>query len=164
MSFTAEQPVAGLVIYQPRRGFRYGAEAFWLAGFALEGVGDVAGAVEAVLDLGTGSGVVAGLFAARGARAVGVDVRAEWRPLWRKSLEESAVPGSLELRLQDVRDLHGVEFPMVVSNPPFFPRNTGPVSPDPWKAAARTEGTATLAEFVATSARCLSSLGSACWV
>ena len=34
---TREVPGPGLAVWQPARGFRYAADAFWLAGFALEG-------------------------------------------------------------------------------------------------------------------------------
>ena len=44
---TVDRPIEGLAIAQPRRGFRYGSEAFWLVGFALEG-----GWPDAALDLG----------------------------------------------------------------------------------------------------------------
>lgn len=46
---TRDTPAPGLVIWQPKRAFRYGAEAFWLAGFAVEG-----GVPSTAIDLGTG--------------------------------------------------------------------------------------------------------------
>lgn len=144
--WTREEPLPGLVIWQPRRGFRYGAEAFWLAGFALEG-----GVPRTALDVGTGSGIVAGLLAAHGVAAEGIDVRPEWEAGWQRSRAESRAFPSV--RVQDVGAVQGA-WDVVVSNPPYFPAGTGPSSPDTWKAAARSEGERRLADFVAVATRC----------
>lgn len=143
MEHTLDAPAPGLKVAQPRRGFRYGAESFWLAGFALEG-----GPADSVLDLGTGSGIVALLLAGRGLRAVGVDVQSRWEPLWEHTLAASEVPGTIELRIADVAGDLPAGFDLVVSNPPFFAAGSGPHSADPFKRTARTETTATLDRFV----------------
>lgn len=144
---TRDTPAAGLVIWQPARAFRYGAEAFWLAGFALDG-----GMPRTAIDLGTGSGIAAGLLAARGIAALGVDVRPEWRPLWDRTLAESAVAGAFDLRVVDVSNISGT-YDLAIANPPYFPAGSGPASPDPWKAAARTEAGATIGDFVRAATR-----------
>jgi tRNA1(Val) A37 N6-methylase TrmN6 len=156
---TRETPAPGVVVYQPKRGFRYGSEAFWLVGFALEG-----GAVRTAADLGTGSGVAALLLGARGIATVGVDLRPEWRACWEQSLAESAPGARVRFVCADVRDWRGERVDLVVSNPPFFPRSTGPVAAEAWKAAARTESTATLHHFVATALDVLTEDGRACLV
>lgn len=143
---TAETPAPGLVIHQPKRGFRYAADAFWVAGFALE----AAPAARTGLDLGTGSGIIAALLASRGIDARGIDAFPAWAALWSASLAESRVAGRLRLELADVRALRGVQVDIVTCNPPFFAKDAGPSSADPWKSAARTEGEATLADFAAT--------------
>ncbi len=156
---TLDRPAPGLEIAQPARGFRYGAEAFWLAGFALE----TRPLARDALDLGTGSGIVALLLARAGLDVLGVDVRPEWAELWPRTLAGSAPRGRVELRLADVLDVVA-EVDLVVSNPPYFPAGSGPSAPDPWKAAARTEAGATVADFVAASVRCLRVGGAACFV
>ena len=153
---TSDRPAPGLVIWQPARGFRYGAEAFWVAGFALEG-----GAAATALDLGTGSGIVALLLARQGLAVTGFDVRPEWAPLWARTLAASSV--SADLRVGDLRDARG-PVDLVVSNPPYFLARTGPTSPDEWKSAARTESTATLADFVDVAVEALAPGGRACFV
>jgi len=156
--FTAERPCDGLVVYQPRKGFRYGAEAFWLAGFALEG-----GPVQSVVDLGTGSGIVALLLAARGASATGYDVRPEWGACWKRTLVDSDVAGDIAFRHQDILDVeHSTQ--VVVSNPPYFRLAEGPASPDPWKRTARTETTATLNDFVRVASKLCEPGGRLCMV
>jgi phosphoribosylamine--glycine ligase len=156
---TRETPAPGVVIFQPRRGFRYGSEPFWLVGLALS-----RGPARRAADLGTGSGIAACLLASQGLDVLGVDVRDEWAPYWTRTLAESRWTGAMELRRTDVRELGDGAFApacfdVVVSNPPFFSRQSGPASGDAWKAAARTESTATLADFVAAGLRMLSPEG-----
>lgn len=147
VGWTRETPADGIVVWQPRRAFRYGSEAFWLVGFALEG-----GVPATALDLGTGSGIAALLLGARGVATRGVDVRPEWGPGWARSLADSRLAAPVRLDVADVRDVTGA-VDLVVSNPPYFRAGTGPSAPAEWKAAARTEGDATLADFVATAIR-----------
>ena len=154
MNYTSESPVQGLTVFQPEDGFRYGAEAFWVVGLVLE-----RGRPQSVLDLGTGSGIMAGLFAAQGARVTGIDVRAEWLPYWSRTLAESSVSGTLELRLGDVRKGWSEPVDVVVANPPFFRADEGPSSPNPWKRAARTGEDGVLEAFVTTGAQAIGATG-----
>jgi tRNA1(Val) A37 N6-methylase TrmN6 len=132
----------------------------WLVGFALSTGPRPARA----LDLGTGSGVVAALLAAHGVPTLGLDARPEWGELWARTLRESRTAAALELRLADVA--HGVDgrYDLVVANPPYFAVGTGPVAPDPWKRAARTESSATLADFVRVGVGALADGGRLCVV
>ena len=114
--------------------------------------------------MGTGSGIAAFLLASRGVDVVGVDARAEWEPFWAISLAESQAAGRIALRRGDAREALGGPYDVVVSNPPFFPAGSGPFSPDPWKAAARTETTATLEDFVRSGLAALSPQGRLCLV
>lgn len=154
---TADTPTDGIRIYQPKGGFRYGAEAFWLVGFALEG-----GIPASAADLGTGSGIMAMLLGNLGVPTDGYDVRPEWEPLWTKTLAESR-PVPVTLRQRDVREVEG-RYDLVISNPPYFPAGTGPASPNAWKRAARTEESATLADFLAAARRILVPGGRICLV
>jgi tRNA1(Val) A37 N6-methylase TrmN6 len=159
--WTVERPASGLSVVQPRRGFRYGSEAFWLVGFAIEG----GGIPRLAVDLGTGSGIAALLLGRLGAAVEGVDVRREWLSLWAHTLDGSQVGGRVQLHVHDVSDgppATGVD--LVVCNPPFFPEDAGPRSEDAWKGAARTESSATLERFVEVGMACLAPHGRACWV
>ncbi|MCA9494899.1 MAG: methyltransferase domain-containing protein [Myxococcales bacterium] len=155
-----DRPAPGVVIAQPARGFRYAADAFWLAGFALEG-----GPARTALDLGTGSGVVALLLASRGLDVLGIDVRGEWAEGWQRTLGGSETSGRARLVHGDLLalDVSG-GWDLVVCNPPYFRAADGPPSPDPFKAAARTEGSATLADVVRVSLSALRPAGTAALV
>jgi tRNA1(Val) A37 N6-methylase TrmN6 len=156
--WTRETPAPGLVVHQPERGFRYAVDAFWLAGFALE-----PGVPNTALDLATGSGIVAFLLARQGVDVCAMDSRQEWVEGWRQSLAESSfTPVFWKLDVLDLAPTHS--FDLVTCNPPWSPGGTGPVAPDPWKAAARTEGTATLSDFVRAAAGALGPDGRAAFV
>jgi tRNA1Val (adenine37-N6)-methyltransferase len=157
---TVDSPAPGVWVAQPARGFRYTSDAMWLAGFALR-TGPLP---RNALDLGTGSGVVALLLGAHGIETLGLELRPEWTELWSTTLARSTTSARVELRQQDVREPLSATFELVVANPPFFPKGTGPVAPDPWKRAARTESTATLLDFLARARSALAPGGRACFI
>ncbi len=145
---TREEPAPGLVVYQPRRGFRYAMDPFLLCAWALEG-----GGAASVVDLGTGSGIMALLMARLGAQVRGIDVRREWIDLARRSALESGL--EVAFTCADIRQLprpvHRAELALL--NPPYLRAGQGRPSPDPWKAAARTELNGTLRELLLAGAR-----------
>jgi tRNA1(Val) A37 N6-methylase TrmN6 len=127
---TRETPAPGLVVWQPKRGYRFGVEVYALAAFALGG-----GVPATAIDLGCGSGVVGLLLAWHGVRVTGVDREPRWTALARRSAAESGVPAAFVDA--DVRAWDGARADLVVCNPPWFPPDE-PRSPDPWKAASRS--------------------------
>lgn len=156
---SADRPAPGLVVHQPEGAFRYGSEAWWLAGFALEG-----GPARTAADLGTGSGIIALLLASAGVEAVGYDRLAAWSPLWVRTLDESRVAAPIRLVTRDVGE--GIDGPvdLVVSNPPFFAAGTGPAPADPWRRAARFEEGLALDGFVGAGLDALAPGGRLCLV
>ncbi len=146
MRLTRERPAPGLVVYQPAKGFRYAMDPFLLCAWALEG-----GRPARVVDLGTGSGIMALLMARQGITAVGYDLLPEWIELASRSALESGLAARFER--QDIRALPPAEVELALLNPPYLPAGSGAVSPDPWKAAARTELNGCLEELVSAAAR-----------
>ena len=116
-----------------------------MAGLALE-----RGPISTALDLGTGSGIIAMLLAASGANVTAIDSFPAWAPYWEQTQRASQVKGDIRFACLDVGDWpsDARRFEAVVCNPPFFTLRSGPASADPWKRAARTEGTASLSDFV----------------
>ncbi len=143
---TRDRPAPGLVVYQPRKGFRYAMDPFLLAAWSLE-----PGRPARVGDLGSGSGIMALLLARLGVKACGWDVRPEWIALARRSARESGL--EVDFELADVRTLPASDLPLALLNPPYLPHGRGACSPDPWKAAARTELNGDLPQLVAAGAR-----------
>lgn len=141
---TLEQPIPGVHVAQPARGFRYSVDAFWLAGFALELV-----PAGRALDLCTGSGIVAYLLAANGLDTQGVDIQGEWQELWK----HSCAPKPPALQIADAR-LLDLRVDLITCNPPYRPANTGPLPSSHLKAAAHVELNGTLAELTSAAARC----------
>jgi release factor glutamine methyltransferase len=139
--WTREEPAAGVAVVQPARGYRYTSEAFWLAGAAL-----TVGATR-LLDVGTGSGVIALLTAAAGVPSDGIDTHAAWGPLWGASVAGSRLRAPVSLRVEDVRVARSPVWDVVTGNPPYFQADHGPASPDPWRAAGRTEAPGVLRAF-----------------
>lgn len=161
ISFSVDEPVDSVSIYQPIDGFRYGSEAFWLAGLAVQ----IAPGAKRAVDLGTGSGIVGALLAFKGLSVTGLDVRPEWVPYWNMTLSKSSFAGTLKLELSDVSvGWSRPKVDLVVSNPPFFRAGSGPVSPNPWKAAARSEESAPLSDFVRTGVQALTENGALVFV
>jgi tRNA1Val (adenine37-N6)-methyltransferase len=144
---TREQPAPGLVVYQPRRGFRYAMDPFLLSAWSLEG-----GRPRTVVDIGTGSGIMALLLARLGVAVQGFDVRPEWIELASRSARESGL--DVSFTCVDVRTLPPSNPPadLAVINPPYLRSGQGRPSPDPWKAAARTELNGGLEELLRAGA------------
>jgi release factor glutamine methyltransferase len=76
-----------------------------------------------ILDVGTGSGAIAIALAHElpGAQVEGVDISREALAVARQNAERNAVAERVTLRENDLRQLQGVDFDLVVSNPPYIP-------------------------------------------
>lgn len=145
---------ADLALVQPARGYRFSVDAVLLARFAAPF------ARGAVLDLGTGCGVVLLLLARLGTgirRGTGVEIQP---PLWECAVANIAANGlgaRFDAVLGDFREpLPGVPpgaYDLVVSNPPFRPARTGRRSPDRQREAARHEVTGTMADLFRAAGR-----------
>lgn len=135
---SAETPAPGLVLLQPKRGYRYGVEVYLLADFALHRP------AQSVLDLGCGSGIVGLLLASQGLSVIGVEREASWIDLAQESIRRSQV--GMTVVQADIREFQG-EADLVVCNPPWFPAHF-PLATDPVRAAARSMLHGDVADFV----------------
>ena len=129
---------------QPRRGYRFSADALALADFAKAGAGD------AVLDLCSGCGVVPILMWQRSPFrcGVGVELDAELCALAlhnvaQRNLETTIHIVQADLRFLQSDDLEDIcsvsKFDLVTANPPYWRSYEGRLNPNLQKAAARHE-------------------------
>jgi len=112
-----------LRIHQPRRGYRAGVDAVFLAAAVNAKAG------QSVLELGCGVGVASLCLARRvpGVALHGVEVQADYADLARRNALENAV--SFQVVTADLRDLppalRGQSFDRVIANPPYYVRAQG---------------------------------------
>lgn len=148
----------GMVILQPRKGYRFSIDAVLLARFATVKPGFK------VLDLGTGSGVIPLLLSTRekDLQIVGVEIQAELAALAKKSVALNKKEDCIAIWEGDLRELgreHHGKWDLVVSNPPYFKINVGKISGEESAAIARHELKCSLEDIVRVAAKLLKSRG-----
>ena len=153
-----------VAVVQRRGGFRFSLDSLLLARFV-----EIRGR-ERIVDLGTGNGVVALSLAAwnDSVEVVGVELQ---EAMVARALRGAALNG-LEERVRVVAcDVRQVErrlapgsFDAAVCNPPYRPRRSGRVNPDPERLLARHEVEGGLADFVRAGACLLRRRGRICFV
>jgi tRNA1Val (adenine37-N6)-methyltransferase len=137
-----------LKLIQAKRGYRFSLDPVLLCAFARAAKGDM------VADLGTGSGVVPLLLAARtGARKIiGVEIQPELADRARRSVLLNSLQNRIDILEGDLRELRGrlepQAFEVVVANPPFRQPGTGRQAPINERAAARHELAGGLVDFL----------------
>jgi tRNA1Val (adenine37-N6)-methyltransferase len=112
-----------------------------------------------VLDLGTGTGAIAIALATKAlVFALGIDSNARALALAEKNLQcnQGLIKGEAQFRRLNVKDVIVAvkqrDFNVVVSNPPYYKRGSGRLSPRPHRAEARQEADATFADFARAAA------------
>ncbi len=144
--------------------FRLGTDCVLLADFV-----NTSG-VRRGIDLGCASGAALLLLLNRspGLSMTGLEIVPEAAALARENLALNGLEARGEIITGDIRDHRALfragAFDLVVCNPPYFPPESGAVSPNPDRAAARSELLCTLPELCAASAFLLRTGGRACFV
>lgn len=127
----------GLRIIQSGEGFRFGTDSVLLAGFAR------VGAKDRVIDLGSGTGVIAILLQGRtGASLTALEIQPVQCDMARRSVEMNGQP--IEVVEADMRTAHEAlgrgRFDAAVCNPPYYRADGGRISR---KGEGEYEGAAT---------------------
>lgn len=143
----------GLSIIQNDSGFRFGTDSVLLAGFVN------VGAKDRVIDLGSGTGVIAILLEGRtGASLTALEIQPEQCDMARRSIEANGQ--DIAVVEADMRTAHEIlgcgAFDAAVCNPPYYPANAGKVSEKGeggFEGAATHELYCTLEEVAASAAR-----------
>ena len=113
----------GLKIYVDKSGFTYGRDAVLLANFAKPS------AKEHILDLGTGTGILAILISGKtGARVTAVELQKDAASLAEESVLINAQQDKITVLNHDIRTLHTLlpqgSFDGAVCNPPYYKGGT----------------------------------------
>lgn len=130
-------------------------DSFALGGFAAPRRG------ERVVDLGSGTGLLAILLLAREPSLTleCVEQSAAALSLAEKSFRENGWTERAALRCGDLRDVRVLppvgSADYAISNPPYFSLHSGASAPDEARRSAREEGTCTLSELCTAAARVL---------
>ena len=150
----------GLLIIQPKKGYRFNSDSVILANLAVVSKDDK------VYDLGCGSGVMSLLVAAKkGATVVGVELQDALASMAERSVKANDYQQKVTIVKGDVRDAETL-FPAgdadaIIINPPYFKAGSGEVSHDEMQAIARHEITLTLPEELAAARHLLKQTGKA---
>ncbi|MDO4321673.1 MAG: tRNA1(Val) (adenine(37)-N6)-methyltransferase [Lachnospiraceae bacterium] len=143
----------GFQIIQNEKLFCFGMDAVLLSGFAEVREGEKA------LDLGTGTGIIPILLAAKtkGQHFTGLEISAVSADMARRSVRLNDLEQRVEIIQGDIKEAGELfapaSFDTVTSNPPYMIGQHGLVNPDIEKAAARHEILCTLEDVVRAAAK-----------
>ncbi len=143
-------------------GYRHSVDPILLADFVEARKGD------RVIDLGTGSGVIALALAKRfkDIEIVGLELQEGLVNAARENVIARRSRSNLNIKIikGDIRDVKSIfdaeSFDIVVGNPPYRKANDGRINPDREKAVARHEIEITLSEFIKAAKYLLKNMGS----
>lgn len=149
----------GYRIIQNERLFCFGMDAVLLSGFAKVEEG------EQVLDLGTGTGIIPILLAAKtpGKHFTGLEISKTSADMAARSVALNNLTQRMDIVQGDIKEAGELfapaSFDVVTSNPPYMIGQHGLVNPDSEKAAARHEILCTLEDVVCAAAKLVRSGG-----
>ena len=149
----------GFKIIQDPEKFCFGMDAVLLSGFATAPEG------RRVLDLGTGTGIIPILMAAktRARELVGLEIQAESVDMANRSVLFNDLQTRVKIVQGDIKEagnlFDAASFDVVTSNPPYMIGGHGLRNPDAPKAIARHEIMCDLEDVVKAAAKCLKSGG-----
>lgn len=149
----------GLRLIQREDGFCFGIDAVLLSYFAQVPKNG------SVIDLGTGTGIIAVLVAAKKdpARVVGLEIQADMAEMASRSVALNGLDGRISIVRGDIRDAVQIfgpsSFDAVVTNPPYMEKGGGLLNPEDARAISRHEILCSLEDVISVSARLLKSGG-----
>lgn len=149
----------GYRIIQNPKKFCFGMDAVLLSGFASAPAGS------RVLDLGTGTGIIPILMAAKtgGEHFTGLEIQAESADMARRSVILNGLDEKIDIVEGDIKEASRIfgaaSFDIVTSNPPYMQGGGGLKNPDLPKAIARHEILCTLEDVVREAAAVLKTGG-----
>lgn len=142
-----------MYIIQDPEGYCFTSDAVLLANHVTVKKGDK------VCDLGTGSGIIPILMAAKTelSHAVGLELIDRQVDMATRSVEYNGLQDRVEIVHGDIKEADKIfgsgVFDLVVSNPPYGIVGTGDMKKDSWIARSRYEITVTLEEVIRTASK-----------
>lgn len=147
--------LGGYEIIQDPSRFCFGVDAVLLSDFARVKTG------ENVLDLGTGTGILPILLAAKtkGNHFTGLEIQEDSADMARRSVEHNQLQDKIDIITGDIKEAAAIFkpafFDVIVTNPPYMLDHHGLPNPDDVKAIARHEVLCTLDDILRESKRLL---------
>ena len=147
-------------VFQKKRGYRFSVDAPLLADFVRTRRSDE------ILEVGTGSGIVAILLARKPFRRLtALEVQPGLAALAQRNIDLNGLEDRIKIVRADYRTFRpGRKFDLVVSNPPYIPKAGGHVSRLREKAIARHEMRGAIDDLMRMTAELLKPRGRACFV
>lgn len=149
-----------VLVLQKKRGYRFSLDAPLLADFIRLRASDE------LLELGTGSGIIALLLGVRRfARLTAVEIQPSLAGLARRNVRLNGLEDRISVVRADLRRFRpGRKFDVVLSNPPYIPQSTGFLSAEPEKAVAKHEIKCDILGVMQAASGLLKPNGRACFV
>jgi len=158
--FTTDRIYSGqLSLVQPRTGYRFAFDSLLLSYFARVEPG------QTIVDLGTGSGIVALSLAKRmkSGRVIGIEIQPRLAECARTNVRSNGLESLVEILEMNWSDLTGEKtggpIAHAVCNPPYRGLGTGRINPDDESALARHEIAGSLASAAQAAAGVLEPKG-----
>lgn len=154
--------IKDLRLLQRKSGYRYSVDSLLIAGYVRQSCKNI----NNVVDLGTGSGIIALLIASRFKHALiqAVELQNSLADLAEKNITLNSFEGRIKLIRGDVRELQTFipdkSSELVISNPPYRRPGAGRISPHEERALARHEINLNLGALAESAARILKPKGS----
>lgn len=149
----------GYCIIQNTQTFCFGMDAVLLSGFAQ------VKQREHAIDLGTGTGIIPILLAAKteGEHFTGLEIQPESVDMAKRSVRYNCLEDKIDVIAGDIKDASvqfgASSFDVVTTNPPYMTGQHGLVNPNEAKAIARHEILCTLEDVIRESAKLLKPQG-----
>lgn len=141
-----------LKIIQNKTGFCFGIDSILLSDFAKEIRKEAK-----VLDLGTGTGIIAALLCGKTElkEIIGIEIQKEVYEMAQKSIQLNRLENKFKIVNEDILNLNKImernTFDAIVTNPPYKKKDTGIKNEEEKKIISRHETTATLEDFIRIS-------------
>lgn len=151
----------GLKIIQNKDGFCFGMDSVLLSDFAKE-----IKKSSTILDMGTGTGILAILLSAKtqDTKITGVEIQPEVAQMAQRSVELNQLEERINILCEDIKKLKEIyeagSFDAIVTNPPYKKKGTGGMNENEAKLISRHEITASLEDFISIASYLLKDQGS----